>query len=746
MGAKTIARERATQLAFGMNARILLTTLPLLWAFTGAFALEPLRFEAEDWTSPKDAWRVNKHAEDHWNLWSTDKDAHKKWSEGVVLQSPRVMKDRATPGEGAPPLHTRITGIPKGRYDIEVKIGRTLGISLDGESWRPFSGGFLLEEHVIDDGVLEFWTDDRYAHEGNLGSGYLDYITLHPCREIVQKPKVQGWAKTRALERLNRGVTALATERGAYVGWRLLASDPDNVVFNIYRQEGDGKPQRLNRAPIFRTTDFVDSAPPKGKPLTYSVRAVIDGVEAAGPGDEETIADVSTPRPYKGLKLDGDYTFQKCAVADLDGDSDYDFVIKQPNANIDPWHKYWKPSPDTYKLEAYTQEGELLWRRDLGWAIERGAWYSPYVVHDLDGDGAAEVMVKVGEGDPRDNDGKVRSGSEWLAIWDGRTGRDLARAPWPSREGFGEGDRRYNYTSRNQLAVAYLDGKSPCVIALRGTYTTMKAEAYAFAQGKLQPLWTYSDADGGRKYRGQGAHSTQCADIDGDGRDEIILGSAVIDDNGSPLWTTGLGHPDHFYVGDLDPNRPGLEIYYGIETRKDRNGMCMVDAKTGEILWGYDQPTKHIHSIGLCADIDASSPGCEAYGADSANHKRLGDPWLWSADGKLLTRKIDLGFGIPVVHWDADAQRELVHKGHIRNYPEMDDLLRVEGKVTLVADLLGDWREELIVSSKGELRIYTTTIPAENRRVCLMQDAFYRLNVTMGSMGYTLCPVTSYAF
>jgi len=702
-------------------------------------AAEPLRYEAEDWTGPKDAWRENKYSESRWNLWSTDKDAHRKWSEGIVLQSPRVTQERATPQEGAPPLHTRVTGIPKGKYDVEIKIGRTLAVSTDGKSWRPFRGGLLFEEHAIEDGVLEFWIDDRYVHAGNPGSGYLDYITLHPCREIVRKPEVVGWAKTRVEERLDRGLVALATDRGVYVGWRLLRDDPESIVFNVYRRQGDGEPMRLNGNPVCRTTDFVDPNPPRGERATYGVRAVVDGHESAG--GSVSLADADDRRPYRSIRLNGDHTFQKCAVADLNGDARYDFVIKQPNSNIDPWHKYWEPSPDTYKLEAYTHDGTFLWRRDLGWAIERGIWYSPYVVHDLDGDGAAEVAVKVGEGDPRDDDGKVRRGSEWLAVWDGRTGEELARAPWPDREGFGEGDRGYNYASRNQLAIAYLDGKTPCVIALRGTYTVMKADAYELKQGELRQLWTYNSSELGRRYRGQGAHFTHCADIDGDERDEVILGSVVIDDNGSPLWTTGLGHPDHVYVGDLAPDRPGLEIYYGIETRRNRNGMCMVDAGTGKVLWGYDQPTKHVHSIGLCADIDASSPGCEAYGADSVSHKRFGDPWLWSADGKLLTRKIDFGFGIPVVHWDADIQRELVHKGWIRNYPDMDDVQRIEGKVVQVADVLGDWREELIVLSKGELRIYSTTFPAESRRICLMQDRFYRLDVTMGSMGYTLCPV-----
>ncbi|MGI6355594.1 MAG: hypothetical protein ACOX6W_10935 [Lentisphaeria bacterium] len=101
-----------------------------------------------------------------------------------------------------------------------------------------------------------------------------------------------------------------------------------------------------------------------------------------------------------------------------------------------PGSVVWYKSPDTYKLEAFLGDGTRLWTRDLGWSIERGMWYSPYIVYDFNGDGKAEVAVKMGEGDPRDEDGRVTSGPEWLVILDGMTGEDIARAPWPSREPF----------------------------------------------------------------------------------------------------------------------------------------------------------------------------------------------------------------------------------------------------------------------------------------------------------------------
>ena len=438
-------------------------------------APKPLRFEAEEWTTPGAAWIRDKDTPDHWNLWSTDRDAEKRWSGGgVVLRSPIVKQDRRTPDEGAPPLHTKIRGIPKGTYDVDVRIGRVVAVSLDGKTWRRFRGGMLMDSRRIDDGILELWVDDRYANEGNVGAAYYDYVELVPHPEIVPKPRVRGWAEKRVEERLGRGVVAVPAEKGVYVGWRLLRDDPPDVAFDVLRRAGEGEETKVNSAPVTATCDLVDAGAPRGVPLTYRVRPV-----GGACGGEALVTVDDNVRPYLAIKLDGNHTFQKCGLGDLDGDGRYDYVIKQPNANIDPWYKYWKPSPDTYKIEAYRHDGRLLWRNDMGWAIERGIWYSPYIVHDLDGDGRAEVAAKMGEGDPRDDDGKVRSGPEWLVVWDGLTGKERARVPWPNREGFGEGDRGYNYAARNQIAVARLDGKTPCVIALRGTYNVMKAAGEA---------------------------------------------------------------------------------------------------------------------------------------------------------------------------------------------------------------------------------------------------------------------------
>ncbi len=730
----------------------------------GALAAEEpevLVFEAEDVSHPEAAWGHDIRPVDRWNLWSKDVDAEKKWSGGKVLQSPPVLEDRRSPEEGAPVLHTRLTDIPEGRWVVSIKFGRELGVSRDGERWQRLSElrGVLGTFDIA--GEFEFWVDDRFVHKANPGFAYYDTVTL--TRVPPPKPKVEGWAfhRDRVEERLGRGVAAVPhAEGGAYVGWRLLGSDPDDVAFNVYRTTDGAAPVKCNDAPVAATTDFLDAAAEPGGKHAYFVRPIVDGREGE-PSDRFELPAPVEGTPYRSLKLrDPETTFQKVGIADLNGDGRYDFVLKTPNTNIDPWYRYWRPSETPYKLEAYLSDGTFLWSKDLGWNIETGIWYSPYIVYDFDGDGRAEVAVKTApmDVDYRDTEpggdpgreypaGRVRRGPEYLSILDGMTGEEKARADWPSREGFGEGERNYNYASRNQMGVAYLDGKTPCLLVARGTYTTMKLVAYQYHQGKLKPLWSWdSREEPTGRYHGQGAHFMHSADVDGDGRDEVILGSCVIDDNGQGLWSTGLGHPDHCYVGNIDPTRPGLEIYYGIERRQPRNGICLVDARTGEILWGLDTPTHHIHSTGLVSDIDPAHVGQEGYSGEHPEAPNKHARWLHSVQGKLIADETtwDMGLAPRAVYWNATPQREVLRGRRLLQFPDRTLAADIEGHQAAWADILGDWREEIITSVPGELRIYLTPLPARDRRVTLMQDPIYRIDVAHLAMGYAQPPMTSY--
>jgi rhamnogalacturonan endolyase len=548
----------------------------------------------------------------------------------------------------------------------------------------------------------------------------------------------------RQSEMLDRGLVAIVQENGGvYLGWRMLKDDPEGVGFNLYRQTGSGDLVLLNEKPLVRTTDFVDRNARLDQVNQWGVCPVIDGQEHRVAGIVQLPANAPA-RNYISIPFRGDYVCSKVAVADLNGDGKYDFVIKQPGQLTDPG--VWSPSKDTFKIEAYLHDGTFLWSRDLGWNIEQGVWWSPMVVFDFDGDGKAEVAVKTA---PTDKDyrngadhtlpGRVMSGPEYCSILDGMTGRELDRVDWPARGNPEDwGDKANNRASRHLMGVAYLDGKRPSLLVLRGTYTLMRVDAYNLDDSKLKPVWSWSGDDETPKVRGQGMHGLHAADIDGDGRDEVILGAAVIDDNGRVLWNTGLGHPDACYVTDILPERPGLEIMYGIEPRQKQNGICLVEAKTGKIIWGCQHPTTHAHSSGMFADIDPSNPGFEFYigEKDRSNH------WMYGMDGTLLSQE-NLGrLNPPPLYWADGTIKPYAMNGAIQFY-RGDTVGHYEGSILAVADIAGDWREELITVVKGELRIYTTTLAARDRRVTLMQDPLYRLDVAMVSMGYLYPPQLS---
>jgi rhamnogalacturonan endolyase len=371
----------------------------------------------------------------------------------------------------------------------------------------------------------------------------------------------------------------------------------------------------------------------------------------------------------------------------------------------------------------------------MGWSIETGIWYSPYLVYDLDGDARAEVYTKYIEGDQRDSDGHVRAEEEFVARLDGLTGNVTGKAPWPSRTGYVTNTD--NHSNRNLMAIAYLDGIHPSLIVHRGIYDLVKSIAY---DAGLKKRWYWDSGMEEKKYWHAGTHGLFPADVDGDGRDEIVYGSAVLDEYGKGLWTLEMGHCDFSYVGDILPSHPGYEIFYGFETWQDKNGIGLADAATGRFIWGYDAFVKHVHSQGMCADIIADHPGMELYGSQKNGEKT----WLYDAQGNLLhDQRID-GLAPRAVRWDADVQQELILNNRIMAQGIREDghvLSRIEGEIVAIADILGDWREEVITAVEGELRIYTTTVPADTRRVCLMQDRLYRNYVATASMGYFYPPI-----
>ncbi|MGE4563608.1 MAG: carbohydrate binding domain-containing protein [Victivallaceae bacterium] len=615
-----------------------------------------------------------------------------------------------------------------------------------GADWKEYTGVIAVPKdagsitfRLIGQGKCDISLDDFKAELTTEQPAAAAAAAKPAAKPLTEYKPVNGFAKDPVTEKLDRGLVATGFSDGVYLSWRLLAADAKEITFDLFRIAG-GKETKLNTEPIRQTTDFLDKNPVEG--AKYAVRPAAGFTGLSG---EAAVR----PQPYQSFVLsDPKARIDKVGIGDLDGDGKYDYVARIGTSVVDPYHLYWKKSPETYKLEAFTADGKRLWTKDLGWNIEQGIWYSPFIVYDFNGDGKAEVALKMGDdSDLRDAEGKVKTGNEYLAVLDGMTGKVIAKAPWPGRDGFGDPPHDYNFFSRNQLAVAYLDGKTPCLIPLRGTYTTMKAEAWQLKGDKLEQLWTYCSNGYGKEFRGQGSHSTRIGDIDGDGRDEIVLGSAVLDDDGRPLWSTGHGHPDYLYLTDITNANPGLEIVTILETAcREGGGMTVADAKTGKVVWELKTPTSHMH-YGYAADLDPRYQGFEVGGIDTGNgeNKTKGNSWLFTGDGKLLQQDKTMTEtdSIRTVYWDADLQREILRNAPAKFQGGPAGGL-FEGNSVMVADVSGDWREEIITSNKGEFRVYSTLIPAMDRRTNLMQDHIYRMAIVTSSMGYTYDPTLTY--
>lgn len=603
----------------------------------------------------------------------------------------------------------------------------------------------------------------------------LNFYAINP---LYREGTRLGWAAERIEEKIDRGLVALrADDRRVHVSWRLLQADPADVAFNVYRASAGSPPVKLNPAPLARTTDFVDAAAPPDAASVWTVRAVVQGRELA-PSPGAALPGGTGPQNYHALKLRDDITsVAMVAVGDLDGDGVYDFVVKHPGGGKDPGRI--SVSRGTYKFDGYNgRTGAFMWRIDLGWNVDMGIWWTPLVVRDLDGDNRAEVCLRtkpyaasLEEALPGAREGNVLEGPEWLTVYDGTTGQEIDRADWIELGRVQDwGDNTGNRASRHMLGVAYLDGKTPAVLAIRGTYGLMKVDAWMLENRKLKKIWRWTNERAPFLFHGQGQHSIKVGDVDGDGRDEIFNGSLAISHDGRSRWSSGLGHGDRFYLTDIDPTRPGLELAYIIEEAQPQLGLNLRDPRNGDLLWGAREPNldNAIDQIAV-GDIDPAYPGMEVWA-----NKGL-QQLFYTARGEPIPGPVPPTSEL--VWWDADLLREQLSPGGFGGFgrggrgPEAGKATpaaappplpvnppgrtigkwkgptlttNIQGQVHQVADLLGDWREEIVTFTNGELRIYGTTIPAADRRVCLMQDPIYRHDVTLRTMGYPHVPQVSY--
>ncbi len=576
----------------------------------------------------------------------------------------------------------------------------------------------------------------------------------------------------RQMENLDRGVVAIKENGKFYIGWRILGTDSDDLAFNLYRKNGTNTIVRVNDKPITGATNFIDSSANATENNTWFVKTVLNGIE------KETVGSFAIPsnspdKPYLSIpiKEKKGYIPNDVSTGDLNGDGKYDLIVHMTGKGAD---NSFKGITDPPVFQAYTLDGIFLWEINLGKNIREGAHYTQFMVYDLNGDGIAELVCKTADGttdsvnqvigdaskewrDTNENSatfGKILKGPEYLSVFDGRTGKVITTTDyipergniggWGGKGGNGKNDATGNRVDRFTACVAYLDGVHPSVVMCRGYYGRTVLAAWDFKDNKLSSRWVFDSKDKDNRYSGMGNHNLSVADVDNDGKDEIIFGSMCVDDNGKGLYTTGLRHGDAIHVSDLDPDIPGLEVFgvHEIEEGTTGPGSVLFAAATGKILF-TEAPNEDV-GRGV---------------ADNIDNTRVGAQMWWSGASSLYDIKGNKIGKVPgstnfLIYWDADSSREILNSNYIDKYG-YGRIFTAEGaksnngtKATpaLSADILGDWREELILRSADntELRIYTTTIPTTIRQYTLMHDAQYRLSIAWQNVGYNQPPHTSF--
>lgn len=622
----------------------------------------------------------------------------------------------------------------------------------------------------------------------------------------------------RVMEKLDRGTVAVKTNDGVYLSWRLLGTESlTNQAFDIYRDSEKIYTTGEHDATCYTdskgTADNKYTVVPKGEAIDKTEAVDVWTTNTTYKGRSVAYKDIAFKVPDGGkTPKDEEYTYtaNDMSVGDLDGDGEYEYIVKwDPSNSKDNSVKGY--TGNVY-LDVYELDGTLLWRIDLGVNIRAGAHYTQYMVYDFDGDGKSEVILKTapgskdGEGnyvskagknitkgddkkDYRNSSGLLMGkdgGPEYLTVFNGETGAamqtvdfDPPRSILTSSEW---GDSYANRSERYLAAVAYLDGVHPSVVMTRGYYTYVYAAAYTWDGTDLKEQWlstntpteenggtgcTVKYADGTSKNNtnktlyAQGAHSVSVADVDNDGYDEIIFGSAVLDHDGTVLTYDGRGHGDAEHVSDFD-NDGKQEIFMAHEAGKHNDKIIpyAVDIKryNGDIML---QAAQGDIGRGIMDNVD------DEYALSSGNLSLF---WSVAADGIYNQAGEKVG-NIPntngsnmenfAVYWDGDLGRELLDGNKLVKYSIKSGTERIyydsknstlpgsinnstKSNACLTADLFGDWREEIVLRYGDGVRIYFSTIPTDYRLTTLMHDSQYRCAIAWQNVGYNQPPHTSY--
>ncbi len=528
----------------------------------------------------------------------------------------------------------------------------------------------------------------------------------------VRQPQGADWATQ------SRKLTGVPLGEGKiFLCWALLDSDRSSTRFHVYRaDERSHAGFRVSKEPVSESTTFIDSGLKEGRRYQYYVRPVDkmghEGRRSEWAGVTATGQGSSTIATFAPLFKQGTLV---PIFGDLNGDGTLDCVIRLDNGSSEMSQDPGLP----VQVEAFTSYGRSLWRKDICFHDHcyGSANNVPFNVWDMDEDGKAEVITRLQIGD-----------EVYVAILDGMTGQLKAKTRWPDMvSDFAKSSTRIH------MSIAYLDGKHPAVVTQTGLYEN---EVFVAYDSQLKELWRFNSF---AETNGSGGHKIEVADVDDDGCQEVFDGTTCLNHDGTVRWSIYRQHPDIVSIHDYLPDRPGLEVFFIVESSVHA-GIYMVDANSGQVIWKInreDDPRwTHGHS-GWSADIWAGSPGIECV-SDRAGHGD--DPQvLYSADGRRLLEPFPAGWA--PFEWDGDATRELLNgRGEIGNFngkeivpaPEVKPVLPPRSGVLMTADLYGDFRDELVVSTttpegKRAISVITAVHPISSRYVTPTESLDYRL-------------------
>ena len=615
-------------------------------------------------------------------------------------------------------------------------------------------------------------------------------------------------------EKLNRAPVAVKTSQGILVSWRSFGADDKALSFDVYRNG-----TKVASA-ISNVTNYLDTKGEAGD--TYRiVSSAGEESTATAWNNMFTSFDVQRPASIKSGNTTGRYRPDDMAVGDVDGDGNYELILKWLPDNARDSGKDGYSSPVI--ISAYRMDGTQLWKQNinLGLNIRSGNHTTQMVVYDFDGDGKAELICKTANGSTDatgkyvteagdatikavnntstyvNSKGRVTGGEEFLTVFNGETGEAM-NTIWYSPSRSGEdfptaatnsssffGDSNCNRAERFNACAAYLDGldKLPSAIFQRGYYASCFLWAVDWDGKQLSTRWLHKGLSGkwqvvdgkgnvlssasGKSSFGQGVHGISVGDVNNDGYDEICIGSATIAHDGKLLCATGMGHGDAIHLADLCPDREGLEVMMPHEEASSGYGYDVHDATTGEII--CKATSTGDNGRGLAADFIPANRGYEFWSSADGNI------YSCTTGKSVLSKKPDTNFRI---YWTGDPYDQTfdghynsttgVYSPSIKNYNTAKNSINTfqefadysnpaacnttKATPCLQADLLGDWREELIMfqheddySSKTcKILIYSTPEPTKYKVPCLMEDHVYRMGIVWQNSSYNQPPHLGY--